>query len=325
MHTTELVSHTHDHSFGLNKRSAGETRTLIVTIITAVFMVVEISAGVLFGSMALLADGLHMGSHAIALGISVAAYIYARRHAEDERFCFGTGKVNALGGFTGALLLAGFALLMAWESVDRIFDPVTIVFDRALFVAVIGLLINGASVLILGVHGHGHEHHHEHDHHDHEHEHKHEDHNLRAAYLHVLADALTSFTAIFALLAGKFFGLNWLDPVMGIVGSLLVAHWSWTLLRDTSKVLLDYQIPKELREEIRQSLEAGTDDRVADLHVWSIGPGVTSACLTIVSHDPQTPDAYRNLIPSTLTPQHTTIEVQRCISSDEVDCASTDP
>mgnify|MGYP005851822403 CR=1 FL=1 len=223
-------SHVHDHIFGQDQRRAGESRTLIVIALTAVTMVVEIVAGWLFGSMALLADGLHMGSHAVALTISAAAYIYARKRAGDPRFSFGTGKVNALGGFTGAILLAGFALLMAGESIHRFIEPVPIRFNSAILVAVVGLVVNGLSVFILGDRGHGHNHHQDDGHH---HDHHH-DHNLRSAYLHVLADALTSVLAIAALLAGKYLGWNWMDPAMGIVGAILVARWSLGLIRQTS-------------------------------------------------------------------------------------------
>jgi len=315
-------------------------------------MVVEIAAGVVYGSMALLADGLHMGSHALALGISVAAYVYARRRAGDPRFSFGTGKVNALGGFTGAILLLGFAVLMAWESVGRLVSPVPIVFDQAIAVAVVGLLVNGISVALLGVHGdHGHDHSHDHAHptpsaptppvepigaggeghdHDHSHEHAHdhahedahdpapegpqpaaaggEDHNLRSAYLHVLADALTSFFAIFALLGGKVFGLTWLDPVMGIAGSILVASWSWGLLRQTSSVLLDHQAPEAIRARVRAALEVG-GDRLADLHVWSIGPGIWAAEVSLVTVEPRSPEEYKARIPAGLGLEHVTLEV----------------
>jgi len=220
--------HGHDHSFGQDVRRPGESRTLIVIGITAAMMVVEIAAGIAFGSMALLADGLHMGSHAAALTVTAVAYVYARRHAGDPRYSFGTGKVNALGGFSSAVLLAMFALLMVWESVHRFLNPVEIHFDRAILVAVIGLVVNGASALVLGTgHGHGHgdhhadDHDHARDHGPHGHSHGH-DHNLRAAYFHVLADALTSVLAIVALLAGKHLGLTWMDPAMGIVGAGLV-------------------------------------------------------------------------------------------------------
>ena len=214
----------HDHTFGQDRRKPGETRTLVVVLLTAGTMIIEIVAGIAYGSMALLADGLHMASHASALAIALFAYVYARRHAHDDRFCFGTGKVNSLAGYTGAVLLAVIAVAMAWESIHRMFEPVPIAFNQALIVAFLGLLVNGLSVVILDV-GHadgGHDSHEHGDHHAHEHhEHRHaggHDHNLRSAYLHVLADALTSMLAIAALLAGKYFGLGWLDPVMGVIG-----------------------------------------------------------------------------------------------------------
>ena len=333
MHTTQLDDWQHDHTFGQDQVSRGERRTLWVAILTAVFMVVEVAAGLAYGSMALLADGLHMGSHAVALGIAVAAYVYARRRSGDERFSFGTGKVNALGGYTGALLLAVFAVMMAWESVDRFMNPVPIVFNQAIAVAVLGLVVNGISVAMLGVHhdhghDHGHAHHepepsdapathgagpdHDHGHDDHgHHDHGHHDHNLRSAYLHVLADALTSLTAIFALLGGKYFGQAWLDPAMGIVGSLLVARWSWGLIRQSSKVLLDHQEPEQVRQRVRAALEAG-DDRVVDLHVWSIGPGVRAACISVVGHEPSTPNDYKSRLPEDLAIHHATVEVHQC-------------
>ena len=332
MHTLNPDDWEHDHTFGQGRVSQGERRTLIVALLTAVFMVVEVAAGIGYGSMALLADGLHMGSHALALGIAVVAYVYARRRAGDARFSFGTGKVNALGGFTGALLLAVFAVLMAWESIDRFLHPVAIVFDQAIAVAVVGLLVNGVSVLLLGVHSHDHDdpghgghgghghgghghggHGHEHGHGGHEHGHGHgQDHNLRAAYLHVLADALTSFTAIFALLGGKYFGWAWLDPAMGVVGSLLVARWSWGLLRQTSRVLLDYQAPEAVQQQVRSAIEADGDDRVVDLHVWSIGPGAWASALTVVTHDPLPPPAYKAKLPEGAGLAHVTVEVHRC-------------
>jgi cation diffusion facilitator family transporter len=303
MHTTDLSPWRHDHTFGLDRPARGERRTLLVATLTATFMVVEVTAGLLFGSMALLADGLHMGSHAVALGIAVLAYVYARRHAGASRFSFGTGKVNALGGFTGALLLAVFAAFMAVESAKRIVSPVRIVFDQAIAVAVLGLLVNGVSVWILGLHGHEHGDDHAHHH----------DHNLRSAYLHVLADALTSVLAIVALLAAKYRGLVWMDPVMGIVGSVLVARWSWGLLRDTSRVLLDHQAPEAVQERIRRAVEGvAPGDRVADLHVWTIAPGRRAACIAIVSDDPKSPEAYRATLPADAHVAHATIEVHRC-------------
>lgn len=314
MHTTDPERWTHHHVFTAEEATHGERRTLLVALLTAVFMGVEIAAGIVYGSMALLADGLHMGSHAVALGIAVAAYVYARRRARDERFSFGTGKVNALGGFTGATLLACFAVLMAWESVARFIHPVPIGFDQALAVAVLGLVVNGVSVAMLGIHDHGHE-----DDPGHSHDHGHADHNLRSAYLHVLADALTSFAAIFALLAGKYFGQAWLDPAMGVVGSLLVARWSWGLLRDTSNVLLDHQAPARLRDEVRAALEGTPDERVVDLHVWSIGPGAFSLCATIVANAPRTPEEYKAALPAGRGLRHATLEVHRCPGPEPVD------
>jgi cation diffusion facilitator family transporter len=340
-HTASLG---HDHAFGQDRRRPGETRTLIVIAVTATMMIVEVAAGVAFGSMALLADGLHMASHAAALGINAFAYAYARRHAHDAAFSFGTGKVNTLGGFTGAVLLAGFALLMASESIQRFVVPVPIAFDHAIAVAVLGLVVNGVSMWILGhehashergaaherhahAHAHaqeghdhddaGHDDDHEHDHgddrgfeHDHGHGHDlvHHDHNLASAYLHVLADALTSLLAIVALLAAKYFGFAWMDPAMGLVGAVLVARWSIGLLRATSAVLLD-RSPPEIREAIRASLEQEEGTRVTDLHVWSIGVGLFAVQATIVSPLPQSPDHYKALLPTDRGLVHVGIEV----------------
>ena len=285
-------------------------------------MVVEIIAGVVYGSMALLADGLHMASHAVALSINAFAYIYARQHAHDSRFSFGTGKVNTLGGFTGAVLLAGFALAMVIESIDRFIRPVEIEFNQAIFVAVLGLIVNGASVLILGHHHHPetahdietdlkeHTHYHDHDHdHGHSHDHHHHDHNLVSAYLHVLADALTSLLAIFALLAAKYFGFIWADPLMGIVGAILVARWSVGLLHSTSVVLLDRQGPDDIRAAIQRRIENDGGNRVVDLHIWAIGPQMYSAIIAVVANEPKDPDYYKELIPDGLGIVHTVVEV----------------
>ena len=301
MHNEHLHRWQHSHTFGQHIKRPGETRTLIVIAITAAMMVVEITAGIAFGSMALLADGLHMTSHTVALSINAFAYVYARKHAHNEKFCFGTGKVNTLGGYTGAILLAMFALVMVWESLERLISPVQIEFNNAIFVAVLGLFVNGLSVLILG-HNHdsdkGHTHHH--------------DHNLWSAYLHVLADALTSLLAIFALLGAKYLGLIWADPVMGIVGALLVARWSFGLLRTTSSILLDKETSDEIRISIKDVMEAQDDIRLADLHIWAVGPNIYSAILSIVTHHPQPPEYYKNLIPEELGVVHTSIEVHRC-------------
>jgi cation diffusion facilitator family transporter len=296
----------HEHVFGQDQVKAGERRTLLVVLLTAAMMLVEIAAGLAFGSMALLADGLHMASHATALGISVFAYVYARRLAGDPRYSFGTGKVNALAGFASAVLLVIFAAAMAWESVARLIDPIPIALNQALVVATAGLLVNGASAWILAAPGH-----HDHGHHHGQHRHRH-DHNLRAAYLHVLADALTSLLAIVALLAAKLFAATWLDPVMGVVGAALVTRWSLGLLRETSRVLLDVQLPGNATERLREAIEAHGGDRVADLHLWSIGPGIQAAAIVVVSDAPRSPDDYRRLIPPDLHVAHATVEVQRC-------------
>lgn len=297
------------HTFGQEQRRPGEARTLIVVILTAATMVLEIAAGMAYGSMALLADGLHMASHAAALGISMFAYVYARRHASDQRFSFGTGKVNSLAGFTGAILLAVFALAMAWESVDRLIAPVAIAFDQAILVAVLGLLVNGISVAILG-HGHEDELHDRGQHHGHDppgHAGRH-DHNLRAAYLHVLADALTSVLAIAALVSAKYFGLLWLDPAMGIVGAALIARWSIGLVRTTSRVLLDHQGPADLQDFIRRRIETEEGTTVADLHVWQIGPGIYSAAITVVAAESRPVGEYRERLLNSHGLVHLTVE-----------------
>jgi cation diffusion facilitator family transporter len=298
----------HSHSFGQDRKRPGESRTLIVIAVTAAMMVVEIATGMLFGSMALLADGLHMASHAAALSINAFAYVYARRHAHDERFSFGTGKVNALGGFSGAVLLAVFAVMMAVESAVRLVNPVTIAFNQAIVVAVIGLVVNGLSMLILN---HGDDAHHAHDHGHHDHGHHGHDHNLRSAYLHVLADALTSFLAIFALLAAKYFGLVWMDPMMGIVGAILVSRWSISLLVSTSHVLLDRQASADIRHKVVAGIEGNGDSRVVDLHLWAVGPGIYAAIVAVATSAPQPPEFYKQLIPTGLKLDHVTVEVNR--------------
>jgi cation diffusion facilitator family transporter len=300
----------HTHVFNQDQRRPGEFRTIIVIVITGTMMVVEIVAGIIFGSMALLADGLHMASHAAALSINVFAYIYARNHAHDSSYSFGTGKVNALGGFTGAVLLVIFALVMAWESIERLINPVGIAFNQAIFVAVLGLIVNGASVFILGheyvnqnIDEDTHDQHHQNGHHH--------DHNLRSAYLHVMADALTSLLAIIALLTAKYLGFIWMDPMMGIVGAILVTRWSLGLMRTTTAILLDKQGPEKIRIKIKDGIENNSDGNVVDLHLWSIGPSIYSVIVSVVSQNPKTPDHYKKLIPSNLGLVHVTIEVHQ--------------
>jgi cation diffusion facilitator family transporter len=333
-HHSALHRWQHAHDFQPD-RSAAERSTGWVMLLTAVTMVVEIVAGVLTGSMALLADGWHMGTHVAAFGITIYAYRYARQHRDDPRFTFGTGKVAELGGFASALALAFVALLMLVESAQRLFEPRAISFDEALSVAVLGLAVNVVSALILsrqGGHGHHHEaqdRDHDHDHgHDHGHDHAHgEDHNLRAAYLHVIADALTSVLAIVALLAGKLAGWTWLDPVMGIVGAVLILRWAQGLARTTAAVLLDGVAHEEIRARMRDAIERHPDaarrgDSIADLHVWAVGPNRLAATVSVVADDPDTPAAYRDRLAGVPALAHIVVEVNRC---DDPHCPKEQP
>ena len=303
MHVDNLDLWQHAHTFGQNLRRPGERRTIIVIALTVSMMVVEITAGIAFGSMALLADGLHMASHAVALSINAFAYSYARHHALDRRYSFGTGKVNALGGFSGAVVLAIFALMMAWESLDRLIHPVGISFNQAILVAALGLIVNGISIFILGVKDSPDD--------DHTHRHHH-DHNLKSAYLHVMADALTSVLAIAALLVARYLGFIWMDPAMGILGAILVARWSYGLLRSTSFVLLDRQGPEPIGQKIKESIEADQDSKVTDLHLWPIGPDIYAVVIALVAHEPASPDEYRARIPKDLRLAHISIEIHKC-------------
>ena len=292
-----------------------EGRTRLVLVLTILMMVGEIAAGTVFNSMALLADGWHMASHAAALGLASAAYIYARRHATNEAYSFGTGKVGDLGGFASALILAMIAVLMGWESVDRLTAPVPIAYAEATWVAVLGLAVNLVSALLLGQqekHDHGHDRH-DHDHGGHRHDHHHHhDHNFRAVYGHVIADALTSVLAITALLLGRYFGWAWLDPVMGLVGAVIILQWAWTLVGSTSRVLLDAEPSPGLSATVRRAIETDGEARVADLHVWRLGPGHLAAMLTVVTHHPKEPAHYKALLSSVPGLSHVTVEVECC-------------
>src|SRR5881398_964193 len=283
--------------------SKAERRTRIVIGVTAVMMVLEIVVGLMSRSMALLADGWHMSTHVIAFVITAAAYYLARKHATNARFSFGTGKIGVLGGFTSAVVLSIVAFLMAGESVHRIFVPLSIHFDEAIGIACIGLLVNlGCAVLLADRHhesGSGSSHH--------------EDLNLRAAYLHVLADAFTSVLAITALTGGKFFGWAWLDPVVGIVGSGVVFTWAYNLLRVTSGILLDRTpASSDLPEEIRRTVESDGDSIVTDLHVWQVGIGKFAAIVSVVAHEPRPSDYYRALFRNRDELVHVTIETHHC-------------
>lgn len=306
----------HDHVFLGEGHERHERRTWIVVALTAVTMVVEIAAGTIFGSMALVADGWHMSTHAAALGIAAFAYRFARRHAHDGRFSFGTGKLGDLAAFASALVLMLVALMIAFESFIRLSAPVPIDFGQAMTVAVLGLAVNLASAFILrGDHGHHHHGHphggHGHDHHDHGHAHGRShgaDHNLRAAYLHVIADAFTSVLAIAALLGGSLYGWAFLDPLMGVVGALVIAHWSLGLLRSSGAVLLDTVPEGGLADEIRARIGAGGEE-VADLHLWRVGPGHCSAIVSVVAAQPQPPAAYKARLAGLAMLSHVTIEV----------------
>jgi cation diffusion facilitator family transporter len=313
MHTQDLSDWTHDHVFDEGNRAA-ERGTRAVMWITAVAMVVEIVAGWWFNSMALLADGWHMSSHAVAIGLSAFAYAAARRYAGDPRFAFGTWKIEVLGGYTSAIFLLGVAVFMVVGSIERILSPQPIHYQQAIVVAVLGLAVNIVCALILGG---AHDHHHHGEHagdHPHGHQHHH-DLNLRAAYLHVIADAATSVLAIVALAGGLFYGWSWLDPVMGIVGALLVAIWAKNLLGETGKVLLDREMDHAVVDEIREVVETGPEageTRIADLHVWRVGKGAYSCALSVVTRDSTlTPGRVRQQLARHEEVVHSTIEIHR--------------
>lgn len=296
----------HSHAFGTDQPHRGETRTRWVIALTVVMMIAELVAGTVFGSMALLADGWHMATHAAALGITAFAYAYARRRAHDPRFTFGTGKVGALGGFGSAVCLGLVSAAVLVESVRRLLDPVAIRFDEAIGVAVVGLLVNLLSALLLRDHEHGHEHHDQASAHHH-------DHNLRGAYLHVLADAVTSVMAIVALVLGKAFGWSWLDAATGLVGAVVIVRWSVGLLRESGKVLLDAEVSEERQRQIRAAVERDGDNRVCDLHLWRVGPQHLAAIVSVVTATPRDPKHYKQLLSGFPDLRHITVEVH-CVS-----------
>lgn len=313
VHATERWHH--GHVFLGADHARNERRTRGVIALTTAMMIGEIIAGYLFGSMALVADGWHMATHAGALAISGFAYWYARRHARDARFAFGTGKLGDLAGFTSAVVLALVAVLIAVESARRLLMPITIHFGEAIPIAVLGLAVNLASAWLLGNDGHAehdhHHHHHAHTGHHHDGDHHHHDNNLRSAYIHVLADAATSVLAISGLVCGLFLGWAWLDPVMGIIGAMVIANWAYTLIRDTGGVLLDVNPDPELAEAIRRTLEI-EGDRLTDLHLWRVGPGHCGAIVSLVSERPQPPAHYKATLRPLTGLSHVTIEVHPC-------------
>jgi cation diffusion facilitator family transporter len=306
----DLSAYRHDHAFDPGNR-AGERRTWIVVAITAATMVAEIVAGLLTGSMALLADGWHMATHVVALSIAGLAYLLARRWAADERFAFGTWKLEVLGAFTSALLLGVVAVAMIFESTVRLVRPQPIEFGPALVVAVVGLAVNVVCAFVLRG-GHGNDHHH----HDHPHGHHRHDLNLRSAYLHVVTDAFTSVLAIAALAAGLWLGWGWLDPAMGIVGALAIAWWARGLIADSARVLLDREMEPELVTRIRDAVQSDGDAEIADLHVWRVGRASRAVVITVVARDPLPPAAYRERVAGIPGLAHVSIEVNRCPHGD---------
>ncbi|MGC3963153.1 MAG: CDF family Co(II)/Ni(II) efflux transporter DmeF [Rhodocyclaceae bacterium] len=310
MHTEDLSTWKHDHVFSDNNEAA-ERSTRVVMWITAVMMVVEITAGWWFNSMALLADGWHMSSHAVAIGLSAFAYATARRYAKDPRFAFGTWKVEILGGFASAIFLLGVAVMMLVGSVERMVSPQPIQYQEAIIIAVIGLAVNVICALILGK-AHHHDHGHSHGH-SHGHDHHHHDLNLKSAYVHVIADAATSILAITALFGGWIYGWSWLDPAMGIVGAALVAIWAKGLIAETGRVLLDREMDHPVVDEIREVVETGPDHgdtRIVNLHVWRVGKEAYSCAITVVTHDRAlTADVIRKRLSVHEEIVHSTIEV----------------
>jgi cation diffusion facilitator family transporter len=296
----------HDHQFLGASHDENARRTLWVVALTFVMMIGEIAAGYITGSMALLADGFHMATHVGALSIAAAAYGFARRNANNRRYSFGTGKVGDLAGFASAMVLGLVSLGIAGESLFRLFEPTTVAFGEATVIAIVGLGVNILSAFLLMGH-HGHDHGHQHDH-SHAHHHHH-DNNLRSAYVHVLADALTSVLAIAALLAGRYLGWVWLDPVMGIVGSIVIAKWAYNLMRDSAAVLLD-TTDEPVAAEIRELLETSDDVRISDLHVWQVGPQARAAIVSVVAAAGITAEAIRERLAPVHELSHLTVELR---------------
>ena len=305
--TPQIDRHSHDHQFLGASHDENARRTRWVVALTLAMMVAEIVGGTWYGSMAVVADGWHMATHAAALAIAALAYRYARQHADNPRFSFGTGKVGDLAGFASAMVLGLVSLGIAGESILRLFQPTTVAFGEATVIAVVGLAVNLVSAFVLmGHHGHDHGHHHDHAH---EHGgHHHHDNNLRSAYVHVLADALTSVLAIAALLAGRYLGWVWLDPAMGIVGAIVIAKWAFNLMRDSSAVLLD-ATDEPVAAEIRELLETSGDVRISDLHVWQVGPQARAAIVSVVASAGVTAEAVRARLAPVHELSHLTIEL----------------
>lgn len=316
---------THDHRFLGEGHERSEQRARLAAMVTAVFMVVEIAAGLIFGSMALIADGVHMATHVGALGLAAGAYWLARRHAGDARFSFGSGKFGDLAAFASAIALGAAGLGVAIESIERLASPIAVDYRSALYIASIGFCVNVICAFILSGshdHSHGHSHGHAHDHddddNDHDHAHADGDHNMRAAYVHVLADAATSVLAIIALAAGLVYGVRWLDPLVGLVGAGVIGSWAYGLVRDSGMVLLDAEADPKLAGDIRGMIEGELGARVADLHLWRLGPGHRGLIVSLVSPDETTAEAIKNALRARHPDlSHVTVEVTVC-----ADCAA---
>ncbi len=314
LHTHNIEDLLHSHEFSHHNHE-GERRTAWVTWLTILTMVVEIVAGSMTGSMALLADGWHMGTHAAALGIAWVAFVFSRKHAHDRRYTFGTGKVGILAAFGSAIILAGVAIMMFWESGHRLLNPVPIRFNEALLVATIGLVVNLASAWLLGTPNSN----------DHSHNgrvgHLH-DHNMRAAYIHVMADALTSVLAIAALLVARQWGWMRADPFMGLIGGTLILRWAWGLAKETGHILVDGDISPEEPLAIQRAIESDGDSKVTDLHVWRVGAKDKAAIISIITNQPRLPSDYRNLLKSFKDLKHISIEINTCAVCAEKQTAS---
>ena len=316
MHTQTINTISHEHNFEDTTNTTNEKKTLRVIILTLITMIAEIVTGTLTGSMALLADGWHMGTHTFALGITYFAYIMARRLSGSPNYGFGTGKFGILSGYTSAIFLGATAIIMIIESIDRIINPVNIAFNEAIIVAVIGLIVNMLSVWMLqgsgaDGHSHGHSHHHDHSHSSGD-NHVHHDHNLRAAYLHVLADALTSVLAIAALFAGKYLGWSFLDPVIGIAGGIVIGKWAIGLLKNSGRLLLDGNDNTEINEQVIKEIESDGDSVVSDLHIWPISSDALAAAITIISKESRSATEYAARLNNITRLKHTTIETHLC-------------
>jgi cation diffusion facilitator family transporter len=318
MHSHSIDGFRHSHVFLGEAHERNERRTWAVIAVCTAMMAAEIVGGLWFGSVALIADGLHMSTHAGALLIAALAYMYSRRYADDKRLAFGAGKLGDLAAFTSAIVLAIIALLIGYESLERLLNPVSIAFDQAIPIAAAGLLVNLLSAYLLRdehdhhlhPHGQGHD---AHDAHDHAHgsAHVHVDHNLRAAFVHVLADAAVSVLVIVGLVAGRQFGWLWMDPIMGLVATVVILSWSWTLVRSAGSVLLDVSPDPDLSRKITGCLEQGSD-RISDLHLWRLGPGHLAAVISIVTHERRAPDYYKSRLAHLAELSHVTIEVVPC-------------